>query len=139
MPPRPPLPKMTKRERLNYMYGVEALSMVEEDLMDVMWAYQGCPPEWHTVWADRDRRCGKRIRCTVGFDADVVTFFKAMGPGYQKRMNRVLRGFMHMRLAKIAQGPDTTDWITRPEDVEERFEKRGRTQWGDYVDKRRRE
>ena len=133
---RPPMTEMTKTERLNYMFGVEALMMVEEDLLDVMWAHQGCPPDWHHVWADRDRRDGKRTRCTVAFDADVVKFFKAMGPGYQHRMNRVLRGFMHMRLAKIINGPDTTDYILRPDWVDERAN-RERTKWGDFVNRKR--
>ena len=129
---------MTKAERLNWMYGIDAMEMVERDLLDFMWDRKGCPREWHEIWEEKDRRDSKRTRCTVAFDADVVKFFKAMGPGYQHRMNRVLRAFMHFRLAKIIQGPDTTDFIMRPEMVEERAEKR-RSDWGemeDFVEKR---
>ncbi len=51
----------------------------------------------------------------IRLDADVVKFFKAMGPGYQPRINRVLRAFMHYRLAGVTLGPDTTDYVLRPE------------------------
>ena len=35
---------------------------------------------------------------TVRFDPDVIAWFKAQGPGYQTRMNAVLRSYM---LAKV--------------------------------------
>ncbi|SDY49412.1 BrnA antitoxin family protein [Citreimonas salinaria] len=128
--PRPKLTEMTKTERLNFMYGVDAMEMVERDLLNVMWTHKGCPRDWHAIADDPDRRDGKRTRCTVAFDADVVRFFKAMGPGYQHRMNRVLRAFMHFRLAKVIEGPDTSDYIMRPEEVEKKA-RESRTQWGD--------
>lgn len=129
---RKDLSKMTKPERLNFMYAVDAMQMIEKDLHDVMWDRRGCPPDWHDIWEDKDRRDARRTRCTVGFDADVVRFFKAMGPGYQHRMNRVLRAFMHFRLAKVIEGPDTTDYILRPEEVE-RMARIERAKWGDEV------
>ena len=119
---------MTKRERLDWMYGVDALRMIEHDIHDVVRDLGALPMEWHEIAADPDRRDGKRVRCTVAFDADVVRFFKAMGPGYQRRMNRVLRAFMHFRLAKIVDGPDVTDYVLRPDAVGPVGE---RTQWGD--------
>jgi hypothetical protein len=121
---------MTKTERLNFMYAVDAMQMIENDLLDVVWDRKGCPSEWHEIWEDKDRRDVRRTRCTVGFDADVVKFFKAMGPGYQHRMNRVLRAFMHYRLAKVIEGPDTTDFVMRPEEVDRQAETE-RTKWGD--------
>lgn len=128
--PRKPLTDMTKAERLNFMYATDAMEMVEKDLLDVLWHMRGCPRDWHSIWEDKDRRDAKRMRCTVSFDADVVKFFKAMGPGYQHRMNRVLRAFMHYRLAKVIEGPDTSDFVMRPETVE-KAAREARTQWGD--------
>jgi hypothetical protein len=61
---------------------------------------------------------------TTRLDADVVKFFKAMGEGYQPRMNRVLRAFMHYRLAGIIDGPDTTDYVLRLEGLDQTREKR---------------
>ncbi|MCT4610948.1 MAG: BrnA antitoxin family protein [Pelagimonas sp.] len=121
---------LSKSERLNWMYGVDAMKMIEEDLHKVLGTLRQCPREWHHIWEDEDRRDSKRTRCTVAFDADVVKFFKAMGPGYQKRMNRVLRAYMHFRLAKIMRGPDNTDYILRPERVEAEARK-NRARWGD--------
>ena len=51
-----------------------------------------------------------------------------MGPGYQARINRVLRAYMHMRLGKLVQGPDTADFVLRPDEVVRRA--RARTEWG---------
>lgn len=37
---------------------------------------------------------GRKQQLTVRFDADVIEWFKAQGPGYQTRMNAVLRSFV---------------------------------------------
>jgi len=37
---------------------------------------------------------GPKERLTVRFDSDVVTWFKAQGPGYQTRMNEVLKSYV---------------------------------------------
>ncbi|MBS8226777.1 BrnA antitoxin family protein [Vannielia litorea] len=109
--------KMTKTERQNFFYGVDALRMIEHDIHDRLWDLKSCPREWHDIWQEHDRRDPKRTRVTIALDADVVKFFKALGQGYQPRINRVLRAFMHMRLAKVIDGPDVNDYILRPEEV----------------------
>ncbi|WP_235953006.1 BrnA antitoxin family protein [Salipiger sp. PrR002] len=124
------LTEMTKTERMHFQYAVDAMEMVERDLLDRMWDRRGCPPDWHAICRETDRRDLRRTRCTIALDADVVKFFKALGPGYQSRINRVLRAFMHYRLAKVLDGPDTSDFIMRPELVEEQARKE-RTRWGD--------
>lgn len=124
------LSKMNTRERLNFTFGVDALMMIEEELLNEHWAMNGCPRDWHEICTDRNRRDPKRTKVTIRLDADVVKFFKGIGPGYQDRVNRVLRAFMHMRLAKVIAGPDTSDLVLRPEEVLERVRAR-RTQWGD--------
>ena len=122
--------KMTKTERINYNHAIDALRMIEHDIHNVILENRAIPHGWHKVAQDMDRRHPNRTRCTVAFDADVVKFFKAMGPGYQERMNRVLRAFMHLRLAKILKGPDVNDYVLRPESVLR--EKRGRrAEYGD--------
>ncbi len=127
MPPLDP-DKMTKPERLHWSYGVDALAMIEHDLHSRLMTTGALPGDWHHIWEDRDRRDVKRTRVTARLDADVVKFFKAMGPGYQHRMNRVLRAFMHMRLAKLIEGPDTTDYILRPGEV---LREGARPKWGE--------
>ncbi len=45
----------------------------------------------------------KRTRITARFDEDVVKFFKRSGPGYQAKMNEVLRMYMFARVAKYVE------------------------------------
>lgn len=77
----------------------------------------------------------ERLHWSYGVDAlnmiehDLHSRLGLLGPGYQPRMNRVLRAFMHMRLAKLIDGPDTTDYILRPEEVMRDTEAKPR--WGD--------
>ncbi len=128
--------KMTKPERLNYMYGVDALRMIENDIHNTLVAHRSMPAAWHDIWKDEDRRDARRTRVTMRMDADVVKFFKAMGPGYQERINRILRTFMHFRLAKVIEGPDTSDYVLRPEELLERSKLR--IDWGDSETRLRR-
>ena len=122
--------KMTKTQRINWGYAIDAHRMIEHDLLSVASKLRCVPKEWDEVWEDKDRRDPKRERVTIRLDADVIKFFKAMGEGYQPRMNRVLRAFMHYRLAGIVNGPDTTDYVLHPERTTEEYVKRGN--WGDY-------
>lgn len=121
--------KLTRTERMHWGYAIDAMKMVEHDLMGHLRQIKAIPTEWHEIWQGEDRRDAKRVKVTANFDADVVKFFKAMGPGYQHRMNRVLRAFMHFRLAKLIEGPDTTDFVLRPDKVLAEADKVPR--WGD--------
>jgi uncharacterized protein (DUF4415 family) len=123
--------KMTRTERMHWGYAVDALRMTEHDIHSVLMAAKAIPLDWNKVWEDRDRRDAKTIRVTARLDADVVRFFRAMGPGYQPRINRVLRAFMHMRLAKLIDGPDTTDYILDPQKVMRQNAQR--PEWGDMA------
>jgi len=132
--------KMTKTQRINWGYAVDARRMIEYDLHSVAMKLRCMPRAWDEIWQDEDRRDPKRVPVTIRLDADVVKFFKAMGPGYQPRINRVLRAFMHYRLAGIIEGPDTTDYALNPERLDKTMEKRpewGNTQqWEADIDER---
>ncbi|EBA13048.1 hypothetical protein RCCS2_04164 [Roseobacter sp. CCS2] len=119
---------MTKTQRIHWSYATDALRMIEYDLHATATKLRCMPKEWDEIWEDFDRRDPKKMRVTIRLDADVVKFFKAMGEGYQPRMNRVLRAFMHYRLAGIIDGPDTTDYVLHPERLDQtRVERPG---WG---------
>ncbi|WP_373636567.1 BrnA antitoxin family protein [Yoonia sp. BS5-3] len=123
--------KKTKTQAIHWNYAIDAHRMVEHDLHAAIGQAGGLPPGWNEIWQNRDRRDPKRVPITIRLDADVVKFFKGMGEGYQGRINRVLRMFMHYRLAGIVEGPDTTDYVLRPETLVS--EKAGkRPEWGDY-------
>ena len=49
-------------------------------------------PLWDTARVVYDPASKKQI--TLRLDPDVIDFFKAGGPGYQTRMNAVLRSYM---------------------------------------------
>ena len=105
--------RMTKAQRRHWRLAVDVRRRIETDIHEFL-APHGVPSEWHAIWEDPDRRAPKRTRCTVAFDADLVRFFKAMGPGYQVRMNRVLRAFMEMHLSGLIDGPDANRYVDRP-------------------------
>ena len=91
----------TKLQRLNRSLAEELHTRIEADI-----AALRIPQGWHHIWREKDRRDERKTRITLTVDADVVRFFKAMGAGYQPRMNRVLRAFMHDRLAGLVAGPE---------------------------------
>lgn len=126
--------KMTKTERKHWGFGVDALKMIEYELMGFLHETGALPPAWDQIWEEQDKRDPKRTKVTIRLDADVVRFFKGLGPGYQERMNRVLSAFMHFRLAKLIEGPDTMDYILKPDDVMARVE--ARPEFGDMMAER---
>jgi BrnA antitoxin of type II toxin-antitoxin system len=60
---------------------------------------------------------GKR-KLTLRVDEDILSFFRAMGPGYLTRMNNVLRAFMLTRLAGVASGPEMVGYRPTAEEEE---------------------
>jgi uncharacterized protein (DUF4415 family) len=79
----------TKRQRdarLEMMYELEEL---QEDL-SIHWLDQSLPDDWRGLdW--RDPVTPHRTRVTLRLDADMLRWFRRLGPGYGPRINRVLR------------------------------------------------
>ena len=67
------------------------------------------PEAWHRLETDLDVR-EKKVHVTLRLDESVAKFFRAMGPGYQARINRVLATYTQMRIAGFL-------------DIEHRFER----------------
>lgn len=61
-------------------------------------AWQGIPENWHeqarAAAGPLMRPQENKQLVSVRYDADVLTFFKGQGRGWQARMNAVLRSFM---------------------------------------------
>ena len=108
--------KRTTPERRHSALMADALERLEHDVLGAVIAADGLPEAWGQIAGETDRS-GDRVKLTMRLDRDVVKFFKAMGPGYQERIARVLRAWMHGRLAKVIAGPDTTDMVLRPNAV----------------------
>ena len=56
------------------------------------------PEAWHRLETDLDVR-EKKVHLTLRLDESVAKFFRAMGPGYQARINRVLATYAQMKIA----------------------------------------
>lgn len=65
--------------------GIEIRAAVEDDLLLVVEEGVGAESRWHRP---------RKQRISLRVDTEVVDWFKSKGPGYQTRMNRVLRTVM---------------------------------------------
>lgn len=67
------------------------------------------PEAWHGIEAEVPVR-PRKTRVTAAYDADVARFFRAMGHGYQARMNAVLRAYMLAVLGREIASSRDRDW-----------------------------
>lgn len=67
------------------------------------------PPGWHRVEAEVPVR-PRKLRVTAAYDEDLVKWFRAMGVGYQARMNAVLRAYMAAVKARAIESKANLDW-----------------------------
>jgi uncharacterized protein (DUF4415 family) len=111
--------EQTKRERSDTWMMIDAFRKVETDLHHRLLEMRTIPPTGTASTSGGGSGTRSAMKVTAAFDADVVRFFKGLGPGYQWRMNEVLRAYVHGRMAKIVKGPDTTDYILHPERIPE--------------------
>jgi hypothetical protein len=106
--------KHTKQEKVDGWDFLEAYRILEWDVLDAVRRGRALPDDWHDIATTPDP--GK-TRVTIRLDADVVKFFRAMGPGWQTKANLVLRAWVKGRLARIVKGPDTTDVFREAEEL----------------------
>ena len=66
-------------------------AQLERDIADDP-DFRNVPDDWHTA-AEAVMPTAKKL-VSIRLDADVVEWFKQQGPGYQTRMNAVLRAFV---------------------------------------------
>lgn len=60
------------------------------------------PDAWHLIEADLDCFAPKQ-KMTLYLDAPVAKMFKAMGRGYQARINRILGTWMEMKIGHVME------------------------------------
>lgn len=89
----------------HYHYMADAMRRLEWDLHHRIEASGRIPMEWHRIAQEEPRPGTERV--SMRFDRDVMRFFRSLGPGYGPRINRVLRAYMHARLAGVLQGAET--------------------------------
>ena len=66
-------------------------TMTEEELEASIDREEEGEIDWSTIQVGIP---GPKQQLTVQFDRDVIEWFKAQGPGYQTRMNAVLRSYV---------------------------------------------
>ena len=68
---------------------------------DLWWRVQDLVPEaWATVEEDIDCE-EEKVKVTLRLDASVAKLFRAMGKGYQARINLILSSYAQMRIGEI--------------------------------------
>jgi uncharacterized protein (DUF4415 family) len=91
--------RRSKFEEQNYAALMRHLSELESWSMERKLKERMLPPEWRKM--DRTAPTKPRkTRVTIGFDEDMVRWFRGLGTGYQARMNAVLRTYMHAAISK---------------------------------------
>jgi uncharacterized protein (DUF4415 family) len=80
-------PKKTKRRKTRSRQGrvISLHASVEDDLLSLVDEEMGAEARWNRP---RKRSISLRV------DIEVVDWFKSKGPGYQTRINRILRWVM---------------------------------------------
>lgn len=109
--------KMTMKERMSLAIMADCVKQLDFDAVDLVRLRQKLPHEWHEIALEPDWHSKNREKVTIRVNRDVVKYLRAMGGGYGERMNKILTAYVHGRLSKIVNGPDTTDFVLRPEKV----------------------
>ncbi len=88
--------------------------IARDKLSEILWRSQNedvistalrdeVPDAWHRLEADLDVH-EKKVQITIRLDASVAKFFRAMGHGYQARINRILETWARMKIAGALDG-----------------------------------
>jgi uncharacterized protein (DUF4415 family) len=94
-------PKTKARRRAeDAMY--EALAFMRKGDVIKGTVRQEVPDEWHLLEFDHDVT-EKKEKITLYLDRSVARCFKAMGKGYQERINALLRTWMQMKIGEFLE------------------------------------
>jgi uncharacterized protein (DUF4415 family) len=110
----PNLKKQTPRQRAQMSYMMDVMRRLEWDLHNSIEMTGRIPEEWHEIATATPRTVKAKV--TLRLEADVVKFFRSMGPDYGPRINDVLKSYMHARLAGVIRGAETISHYRRRED-----------------------
>ena len=89
-------PKKIKRRKAQSRpgKGIELQASVEDDLLSLADEETGAEPRWNRP---------RKQRISLRVDVEVVDWFKSRGPGYQTRINRILRRVMMEGKARVGE------------------------------------
>lgn len=100
----PALPAQRLKPAGHYHYLAETLRTLEGALRHGLEGGHFVPEDWAAIAQSPPEP--EKLQLTLRIDEDVVKFFRLMGRGYLTQMNRVLRAFMHARLAGVVKGAE---------------------------------
>lgn len=101
----PDLTKLTPKQTAHYTYMMDVMRRLEWDLHHRIEETGRIPAEWHEI--AQSRPTAPKVKVNMWLEADVVKFFRSMGPGYGPRINDVLKSYVHARLAGVIRGAET--------------------------------
>jgi len=91
--------RITKTERIDREGLMKNLiQLMRDDWIPIRIADE-IPDAWHTLEADLDVTEPKE-KVTLYLDCSVARFYRAMGKGYQARINRLLATWAQMHIAR---------------------------------------
>lgn len=92
---------------------IDGLETLEIDFRLLKRTREIVPPGWSRAHETAPCRPPK-VKTTLRIDREVFDWFHGLGVGYQRRMNEVLRCYMHAMIAKHIEQPGDTDWKGDP-------------------------
>ena len=91
--------RMTKTQRLARQTLSRNLLILQSESWLPAALHEDIPEAWHTLEADLDVQEPKE-KVTLYLDRSVARFYRAMGQGYQARINRLLATWAQMKIAE---------------------------------------
>jgi uncharacterized protein (DUF4415 family) len=91
--------RLSKTERIARGRLLQHLWEARADALEESLAAE-VPEAWHTLEADLDV-VERKVKVTLYLDASVARVFRAMGVGYQARINRILATWVQMKIAGL--------------------------------------
>jgi uncharacterized protein (DUF4415 family) len=104
-PYRGKVPKLIPMSKTRRMYFERSLLNLAALRQEDSWDYavrENIPEAWDTLEQDVDV-VEKKMKITLRLDESVAKFYRAMGFGYQTRINRILATFAQMRIAEVRE------------------------------------
>jgi uncharacterized protein (DUF4415 family) len=94
--------QMSKAEKLARRRLIYHLWVASEDRLPMHEVRNEVPDAWATLEADLDCYAPKE-KVTLYLDQPVAKAFKAMGKGYQGRINRILATWLQMKIGHVLE------------------------------------
>lgn len=109
-PTKGPKTRKLAKARFHQLLYLQTLAASEDFFLET--ARKEVPEAWHTLEIDVETT-GPKEKVTLYLDRAVARMFRAMGKGYQGRINRILETWMQMKMAeKMVFRKEVTQAVT---------------------------